>query len=64
MSPPDEPVRRTSVAERGELLVDLLHLSDAFPPVPHGELDVPPFRDLVGEDQRIDRLRGLDTDQP
>jgi hypothetical protein len=49
MSPPQEDPRATDPVERGRILADLLELSDAFPPVPHRPLDIPPFRELVGQ---------------
>lgn len=36
----------TSVAERGAILVDLLHLTDALPPVRRHKLTAPTFREL------------------
>ena len=43
-----EETRVTDVRQRGVELVDLLLLTDALPPLPHRELEIPPFRDLCG----------------
>lgn len=46
MNAPDEQRRDTTPAERGAILVDLLDLTDALPPVPHVPLTVPTFSEL------------------
>ncbi|HWL41994.1 MAG TPA: hypothetical protein VNQ73_03550 [Ilumatobacter sp.] len=47
-TPPVYAPRAIDPDERGRVLVDLLHLADALPPVPHDDLDIPPFRELCG----------------
>jgi hypothetical protein len=44
----DEP-RRSTEAERAELLVDLLGLVDALPAPPRRPLEAPTFKELCGE---------------
>jgi hypothetical protein len=46
MAPPEEENREATIAERSALLVDLLLLTDALPPRPHVDLEVPSFRVL------------------
>ena len=46
MTPPVAEVRDTTVRDRAEALVDLLLLTDAFPPMAHRSLETPAFRDL------------------
>ena len=46
MSPPVVEVRDTDVLARAAVLVDLLLLTDALPPVERRELTAPAFRDL------------------
>lgn len=48
MQRPDEPVRVATPRERGDILIDLLELSDALPPLPHIPLDVPSFKERCG----------------
>jgi hypothetical protein len=44
--PIDEPPTPRTVDERGAILIELLELTDALPPVPHRDFDVPSFREL------------------
>jgi hypothetical protein len=46
LHPVDEPPRQLTDDERGAILVELLDLADALPPVPHRDLDAPTFREL------------------
>lgn len=46
MHAPDEERRATTQAERAAILIDLLELTDALPPVPHVPLDAPTFAEL------------------
>jgi len=46
LHPVEAVARPTTVTERGELLVDLLHLVDALPPQPRRELGAPTFEEL------------------
>lgn len=49
MKPPAEEPRVTTVEERGALLVDLLHLTDALPARRHEELTSRGFRELCAK---------------
>lgn len=48
LRPQGDDVRETTIHERALLLVDLLDLSDALPPVAHRDLDAPTFKELCG----------------
>jgi hypothetical protein len=49
LTPSDPEPRRSTEAERAELLVDLLGLVDALPARPRRPLEAPTFRELCGE---------------
>lgn len=46
LHPSDEPVRDTTVRERGEMLIELLDLTDALPPVDRHDLGALTFAEL------------------
>jgi hypothetical protein len=46
LDPMPEPKRVTTPEERGEILIDLLDLTDAPPPVPKRPLEAPTFAEL------------------
>jgi len=46
LTPSEPEARRTTSAERAQLLVDLLDLTDALPAPPRRPLDAPPFKEL------------------
>lgn len=46
MRPPEYPPVRTTVEERGKIIIDLLLLADAYPEWPRREWDAPTFKQL------------------
>jgi hypothetical protein len=46
LHPVDEQPNPLTIEERGAVLVELLDISDALPPVPRRDLDAPSFREL------------------
>ncbi|HUV18806.1 MAG TPA: hypothetical protein VMW33_10040 [Ilumatobacteraceae bacterium] len=46
LRPVDEPPQSSTVDERGAILIELLDLADALPPLPRRDLDAPTFRQL------------------